>query len=201
MKLRYTMCHIACTTALLAACQTDSLNFDTLNPLEWGHHTTAQSTKPAPNVIAASTRQAQLDDKIFAEILTLDKNEIAAANEGVKKATQPKVKEFAKYLVKHHSANLKKTLQLSRKLKMVPEDNYRAMQMQRDGEREMTQLRTLDQADFDNVFVNDMIRDHKAALALLNDDLRKVTNPMLKAHLMAMYQAVEHHLQLAQQLK
>ncbi len=201
MKLRYMMCHIVCTSALLTACQTDLPSFDSYNPFKSANDTTAKSTKPVLNTLPSTERKSPIDDKIFAEILTLDKNEIAAAREGEKKATQPKIREFAKYLVKHHSMNLNKTLTLSHKLKITPEDDYRSMQMQRDGERELTQLKTLDESDFDSVFLNDMIRDHRQALSLLNDALRKVTNPMLKAHLMAMYQVVEHHLEQAQALK
>ncbi len=201
MKLRYMMCYIICTSAVLTACQTDSLNLDSFNPLEWGHDTTAKPTKPALSILPTAERKSPIDDKILAEILMIDKNEIAAAHEGEKRATAPKIREFAKYLARHHTMSLKKTLHLSHKLKIGPEDSYRSMQMQRDGEREMTQLKTLGQTDFDGVFINDMIRDHQSGLSLLNDDLRKVTNPMLKAHLMAMYQMVEKHLHQAQQLK
>lgn len=201
MKLRYMICHIICTSTLLTACQTDSPTLDSYHLFKKQNDTTAQPTKPELNLLPIVDKKSPIDDKIFSEIITLDKNEIAAAREGEKRATNPKVREFARYLSKHHSINLKKTLSLSHKLKIIPEEDYRSMQMQRDGERELTQLKTLDKNDFDRVFISDMIRDHRQALSLLNDALRKVTNPMLKAHLMAMYQVVEHHLQRAEKLR
>ncbi len=86
--------------------------------------------------------------KFLQKYSRLIKNEIAAAREGEKKQHNPKIRKFAKYLVKHHSMNLNKTLTLSHKLKITPEDDYRSMQMQRDGERELTQLKTLDKKRF-----------------------------------------------------
>jgi len=166
-----------------------------------GHNTTAKPTKLPVDQLHTLDKRPQTDDKIIAELLILDKNIIAAAREAEKKAEFPEVREYAKYLVKHHSMSLKQTLEISRKLKTPPEDSYRAMNMHREGEREMIQLRTLDQSDFDSVFVNDMIRDHRFALSLLDDDLTKVTHPLLKDHIMRMHHAVEENLHKASALK
>jgi predicted outer membrane protein len=189
MKSKYVLSSIVCATALLSACNTDSFNpFEIENPSKVNDTTITVSEK-------------QNDAKILGDLIALNKNEIASSQEAKKRATRFQVKEFATFAYSQHSSNLQKTLVLGHKLKLTPEMDHTAARLQHDGEQEMTQLRTLSQHDFDNVYISDMIRDHKEALNIINHDLKKVNDEMLKKHLEKTRDAVSMHLHKAEALQ
>jgi predicted outer membrane protein len=200
MKLRYTMRHIICTSALLiAGCQTELSKLDSYKPST--DNTTVEQTKPDLKMLPNPEKKSSIDNKVFREIILLDQNEIAIAHQGEKKANDPKVRAFAKHIATQHTINLKKTLDLSQQMNIQPEDSQRSRQMKQQSAKELKQLKIVQPNHFDIVFMNDMIHDHRQALSVLNDSLRKVSNPMLKAHIMAMYQIIEDHLRRAEQFK
>ena len=192
MKSRYVLGSIVCATALLSAC-----NIDSMNPFESNDSIlpfTEKHTDAKPTDIKS-------DAKIIGDLIVLNKNEISAARVAKYKASSVLVKEYAIFLYTHHTSNLQQTLALSHKLKITPQMDYTAAHLQHTGEQEMTQLNTLSTEDFDKVFLNDMKRDHRAALKTLDRDIQKATDPMIKAHLEKTRSAVAIHLQKAEAIK
>lgn len=201
MKSRYILGSIVCATALLSAC-----NIDSMNPFE-SNDSILPATEKHSDVKQPNTKQndtqrgTKSDAKIIGDLIVLNKNEISASRAAKTKASSVQVKEYATFLYTHHTSNLQQTLALSHKLKITPEMDYTAARLQHDGEQEMTQLHTLSAEDFDKVFLSDMKRDHREALKVLDRDINKAVNPMLKAHLEKTRDSVSMHLQKAQAIK
>lgn len=144
--------------------------------------------------------EKQSDAKILGDLIVLNQNEIAAAKEAKMRATNFEVKKYATFLASHHSSNLQQTLSLGKKLKLQPEMDRAAVDMQHKGEQEMMQLRQVNEKDFNQVFLNDMIHDHEKGLSIIDRDLHSTNNPLLKSHLEKTKSAVQMHLNKAREL-
>lgn len=59
------------------------------------------------------------DGKIIGTLIVINKNEIAAAKEALKKSTNPEVIHHAKMLKKQHTQNLNDTIKLSKRFGIV----------------------------------------------------------------------------------
>lgn len=194
MRLR-DICYAVCTTALLFGCQTNSSYFKSafLSKPE-GHAATNHTTLDTQ----FSSTATSVDQAIVSELIMLDKREIAIALQAKEKATKASTQKFANYLLKKHTQHLKKTLILSQKLNISPKDKYRALRINQERDNEQQILEKADHADFDTIFIRTTVHNHRCALSFINDNLRIVTNPVLKAHLMATYQLEEQHLHQAE---
>ncbi len=189
MKLRYLLCYTVCATTLLSGCQTELPYFKSTKTPPFHKTKTELQTPP---------KSTAVDEAIISELLMLDKREIAIAAQAEKKATRPSTQKLAQRLLKHHRTHLKKTLILSQKLNLPPKDQYRAMRIKQEWDNEEEHLEKAAHSEFDRLFISSVIHNHKCALSLIKDNLRTVTNPVLKAHLMATYPPEEKELEDAE---
>ncbi len=147
---------------------------------------------------ALSAEQAQTDARILGGIITLNKNEIAAAQEAQRKSNNLSVKNYANRMYLEHSNNLQQTEMLARKLGIVPEQGAAALMLQRHGQQELAMLDHLNQRNFDRAYINQMVKDHSAALQLINHKLLKqASHPLLIQQLENTRAHVQSHLQQA----
>lgn len=100
---------------------------------------------------------------------------------------------------KAHSRNLQEAERLSQKLDVAPKQGQTAAQLQRKGRQELAALNRLQNHAFDRAYINAMVKDHAAALQLLDQRLiPQATNPQLRQYLEATRANVAQHLKQAQ---
>lgn len=141
------------------------------------------------------------DGQILAYIITLNKNEIATANEITKRKVNPLVKEYASKVRTEHSKSLQESLKLGTKIGVSPVETRAVILLTKRGVNEITQLRNLDNPKFQVVFIEDMVKDHEDALKKIDQGLSNVTNPELKQHLQLARATVANHLQEAKEIQ
>lgn len=137
----------------------------------------------------------------LAFLMAVDQSEIDAANEALKKSTNDQVKAFAQLMIKDHTQNLRETEQLSNELKATPVENAKIKMLKEDADKELKSLSQLNGNDFDKTYINDMVKDHKNALAALNKLSSQVKEPSLAKHLTATKMHVTEHLAKAKQIQ
>ncbi len=153
------------------------------------------------NMMHSNMGPAQTNAQIIEDVIVLDQGEIAAAKIAKKRATHPQVKRFATYLYDQHTTNLHQTMKLSHKTKIKPEASMTADNLKNHGRQEMTALEASSRANFDKNYIDAMIKDHQAALQLLDRAILDSTNPMLTKSLQETRKHVAMHLEKAQQIQ
>jgi putative membrane protein len=157
------------------------------------------------NVNAADTatkEQKQKDGEIVAFLVTLNKNEIAAAKQAMKKSKTASVKQYATMLNKQHTQNLADTLKVSKKIGIAPNNTAAVVQLQQNGKEELVGLAALKGNEFEKAYIDAMVKDHTDALNLIDNNLLvNVTNPDLKAQIEATRPHIAAHLQEGQTIQ
>jgi putative membrane protein len=93
-----------------------------------------------------------------------------------------------------HTQNLQQTEALSHRLDLQPMKGSMALRLQRNGEMEANSLRHTSRNRFDQAYVRDMVKGHRAALHLLAELNAMATHPLLKDQLRATQSHVQAHL-------
>jgi putative membrane protein len=175
---------LLCTLSLLAGC-----SFDSSSPTVWPGNDVIQGSKMVPP-----------NSDIIAELIILNKNEIAAAELAQTQATNPEVKQYAAYLYTEHSNSLSNYLALSQKTGIAPHMNPKAIHMQRDGSDTLAHLKTLQGSKFNKAYIQTMIKGHQKASGLINQSIKLSTNADLTNVLKETKHHVEIHLQKAERI-
>ena len=126
---------------------------------------------------------------------------VTARSIAINKAVDKHVKKYAKLMKKEHDKNLKETMKISKKQDITPVDDQKVQDLKAQGQQETAALNPLTKTDFDKAYINDMVKDHEAALALLDGYLKEVANHKLKKHLEATRTHVQHHLDEAKKIQ
>lgn len=156
------------------------------------HHQSAKSE---------NALQSKKDGEIIATLVALNNNEITLAQEAKQKATNPAVKRYARMMDKEHTKNLKQTLQLSAKLGIAPVQSKTVSKLQHDGKKELKHLASLDSHNFDKAYSNEMVRDHTAALKIIDQSLKHSSNPEVTAFLNTTRPHIAMHLAKAEKIQ
>lgn len=150
------------------------------------------------NAASTAAETQEKDGKIIAILTTIDNNEIAAANEALKRSTNPDVKNFAQTMITDHSKNLADFKTLSQKINTPAVSSDKSNSLQKQGASLLKNLEAVPANQFDTTYINAMVKGHEAALKAINDKLLpKASNLELKMLLKATSGVVAHHLELA----
>ncbi len=140
--------------------------------------------------------------KILATLITINKNEIAAAKEALSRNNlNPMVKEFAQKLDRDHTQNLKATEELSKEIGVKPEESSLSISLKQKGHQGLAMLKTLDTQAFQVAYAKAMVKGHEGALKILDKGIENAKNPKLKKHLELTRITVEHHLKMSKMLE
>lgn len=161
----------------------------------------SKANQPSANEQANNSQANSKNGEVIAWLIVLNKNEIDASKEAANRKTDPAVKEYAKAINKDHSANLKETLKLSQATGDKPIQSTDSMMLKDQGQKNLKNLKPLDNKNFQVVFIDEMIKGHQDALQKLNQQINEVNNPELKKHLEATRNTVENHLQKAKEVQ
>ena len=143
------------------------------------------------------------DGQILAFVTAANKGEIAEGKLATTKATNPKVKAFARLMVTDHTAMLNEGNSFAKKNNITPDSTKNDVtDLEKDAKNELQDLTTKAKGnDWDKDFVNNEIDGHKKVLDKLQGMKQATTNPQLGAMLTKATAKVQEHLQKAQALK
>ncbi|MBA3660589.1 MAG: DUF4142 domain-containing protein [Gammaproteobacteria bacterium] len=146
---------------------------------------------------AQQNANVEKNREILGWLVVLNQNEIAAAKEVATKKVNPMVQNYAHWLYKQHTQGLHDTIKTSRQLKEQPFKSEAAVSLQQEGEKVLANLKSLDNTkQFQNSYIEDMIKGHQEALNHINNVLLKNTNnPKLERLIKVTRHHVSEHLQ------
>jgi len=139
---------------------------------------------------------ASADDSAFAAKAAQAGNAEVAAGEIAKtKASDPRVKQFAETMVKDHSA-AGSTLQAAASKSSITLPSGVSVEQKAATER----LATFSGAEFDRNYMDQMVKDHKEAVALFEKEAATGEDARLKAFAQQTLPTIKMHLEMAEKL-
>jgi len=152
---------------------------------------------------AANANNGWTDGQILAFASTANKGEIAEGKLAETKATNAKVKAFARQMVTDHTAMLSEGNSFAKKNNITPDSTKSDVQdLSKDAQDEMKDLSSKAKgADWDKEFVDKEIDGHKKVLDKIQSFQNSTQNAQLKDMLTKAAQKVQQHLDKAQALK
>lgn len=150
----------------------------------------------------AMSQAAKLTDPQIAHIAyTAGAIDISAAKQALAKTHNKEVRQFAKDMVRDHTAVNKKALALVKKLKVKPENNPTSRALSKQASEKRAELRKLKGAAFDKAYIDNEVAYHKTVDNALETQLiPDASNPELKSLLQTGLKIFEGHLQHAEHL-
>lgn len=141
-------------------------------------------------------KQKLNDSQIVEIMMTVDNLEIAVAKVAKKKMTTPPVAAFADYLMQQHQENLDRLIQLTRQLNIEPQESVISKKLLADRDALVASLSKLEGNQFDNAYVEAMIKSHRDGLKLIDSELLpQVQNAQLKSFVEIFRAMVKRHLE------
>jgi putative membrane protein len=150
-----------------------------------------------------SSKNNWTDAQILAFASAANKGEIAEGKLAETKATNPKVKAFARQMVTDHSAMLAEGNSFAKKNSITPDTTKDDVQdLQKDAHSELQDMTSKAKGkDWDKDFVDKEIDGHKKVLEKIQTFQSSTQNPQLKEMLSKAQTKVQSHLDKAQALK
>jgi putative membrane protein len=152
---------------------------------------------------ANTNNNSWTDAQILAFASAANKGEIAEGKLAETKATNPKVKAFARQLVTDHTSMLSEGNSFAKKNNITPDSTKSDVQdLEKNAQSDMQDLQSKAKGnDWDKDFVDKEIDGHKQVLQKLQDMQNATSNAQLKEMLTKAQQKVQSHLDKAQALK
>jgi putative membrane protein len=134
-------------------------------------------------------------DKRANQIAQSDLAEVQAGKLGVSKASSPEVKKFAQSMVDDHGKHLSQ-LRTMAKTKGMQLPSAPAKKHQ----EAMKKLQSASGAEFDKLFMTQMVKDHEDALKLVQDAAKNAKDAELKADAEKTAPVIQKHLEEAKRI-
>lgn len=135
------------------------------------------------------------DAKMMREIAQADLAEVQAGKLGASKASSAEVKKFAQHMDDDHGKHLSEARTMA-KTKGVQLPSAPAKKHQ----QAMKKLESASGAEFDKVFMQQMVKDHEDALKLVQNTAKSAKDPQLKADAEKTAPVIEKHLEEAKRI-
>ena len=120
---------------------------------------------------AAAAAQGVNDAQIASIVLTANQVDIDAGKLATAKSRNPEVKKFGQLMVTDHTGVNKSATELVQKLKVLPQDNPTSQTLKAGGLKNVTQLKTLNGAEFDKAYIDHEVEYHQSVLDALDKTL------------------------------
>jgi len=157
----------------------------------------ATATTPATGDVTGGWTDANVVD-----VLTVaNQGEVDYSQVGVQKATNASVKQFAQLMVKDHNTMLDAVKGLASKLNVTPAANDKVNDLQKENQKDITDLNAKTGKDFDKEFMEEQVDMHQETLDLLNDLDGRTSNADLKTAIAEAKPKVQAHLDQAKMIK
>jgi putative membrane protein len=135
------------------------------------------------------------DAKMMREIAQADLAEVQAGKLGASKASSAEVKKFAQHMVDDHGKHLSAARAMAKtkgmQLPSAPAKKHQSA---------MKKLESATGAEFDKVFMQQMVKDHEDALKLVQNTAKNAKDPQLKADAEKTAPVIEKHLEEAKRI-
>lgn len=142
------------------------------------------------------------DPQIAAIVVTANQVDIDAGKLAKSKSKSKEVQKFAQLMITDHSGVNKAAGDLVTKLKVTPEPNDTSKSLQKGGDDNLANLKTLSGAAFDKAYVDHEVAYHEAVISAMDKTLiPSAQNPELKALLVKVRPAFDVHLAHAKALQ
>lgn len=156
--------------------------------------------------LIATTAWAQgagpTDPQIAAIVVTANQIDIDAGKLALSKSHNKEVKAFAQRMITDHGGVNKSATELVTKLHVTPESNATSASLQKGGDDNLANLKTLSDKAFDRAYIDHEVTYHQAVLDALDKTLiPSAQNPELKALLVKTRPAFVAHLEHAKHLQ
>lgn len=204
---RQCMIAIAAATLLVACKPKESATTDTTSAagaVATGSDSANRARTDTTNATAnANANGGWTDGQILAFATAANKGEIEEGKLAETKATNPKVKAFARQMVTDHTAMLHEGTSFAKKNNITPDSTKSDVgDLQKNANDEMKDLQSKAKGnDWDKDFIDKEIDGHKTVLDKLQQAQGATTNPQLKNMLTKATAKVQEHLTKAQAIK
>jgi putative membrane protein len=200
------MIALSAATLLVACKPKDNATSDTTTAagaVATGSDSANRARTDSTNNTAANTNNNWTDGQILAFAAAANRGEIAEGKLATTKATNAKVKAFARQMVADHTAMLTEGNSFAKKNNITPDSTKSDVtDLQKDANDELKDLTGKAKgADWDKEFVDKEIDGHKKVLDKLQNAQSSTTNAQLKDMLTKATAKVQDHLNKAQALK
>lgn len=149
---------------------------------------------------AGAAGEEMSDAQIFGFTNMVDQGEVEAGELAREKGRHAQVKEYASMMINEHSAHLREAGEVAQRVGTNPAAPSND-ELGRRHEQLMTSLRDASGAAFDSLYMNGMVMEHQAALQRLNTAMNATESTELREFLNTTRQAVQKHLERAQQVQ
>jgi putative membrane protein len=202
---RHCMIALSAATLLVACKPKDNAATDTTTAagaVATGSDSANRARTDSANT-SANNNNNWTDGQILAFTSTANRGEIAEGKLAETKATNAKVKAFARQIVTDHTAMLTEGNSFAKKNNITPDSTKSDVQdLQKDASSELQDLNSKAKgADWDKEFVDHEIDGHKKVLDKIHNAQNATTNAQLKDMLTKAATKVQQHLDKAQALK
>jgi putative membrane protein len=205
---RHCMLALSAATLLVACKGNGNANNDTTTAagaVATGSDSANRAAGASTGASASTTanNNSWTDGQIIAFTSAANKGEIEEGKLAETKATNPKVKAFARQLVTDHTAMQSQGTSFAKKNNITPDSTKNDVQdLQKGAQDDMQDLQSKAKGkDWDEDFVEKEIDGHKKVLQKLQDAQNATSNAQLKDLLTKAAQKVQSHLDKAQALK
>src|SRR6187549_60461 len=142
------------------------------------------------------------DAEIAAIVVTANQVDIDAGKLAVSRSTNARVKAFAQLMITDHTGVNKAATELITRLKVTPQENPTSQRLKASGEMNLTHLRALTGAAFDDLYIDREFLYHQQFIDALDKTLIPgATNAELKALLVKVRPAFVAHRDHAKSLQ
>ena len=142
-----------------------------------------------------ASAKKKVSDKHANQIAQADLAEVQAGKLGVSKASSPEVKKFAQSMIDDHGKHLGE-LRTMAKSKGMQLPTAPAKKQQ----EAMKKLQSASGAEFDKLFMTQMVKDHEDALKLVQDTATNAKDAELKADAEKTAPVIQKHLDEAKRI-
>ena len=142
-----------------------------------------------------ASAKKNVGDKHAHQIAQSDLAEVQAGKLGVSKASSPEVKKFAQSMVDDHGKHLSELRTMAKNKGMqLPSAPAKKHQ------NAMKKLESASGAEFDKLFMTQMVKDHEDALKLVQDTAKNAKDAELKADAEKTAPVIQKHLEEAKRI-
>jgi putative membrane protein len=115
--------------------------------------------------------------------------EIALSKLAIEKTANSKIKDFANMMVTDHSKAGDELKAIATKKNITLPDSLNAV-----SKKVVEDMRKKTGSDFDKAYVSKMVTDHKAAVSMFEDGVKKIKDPSLNAFVVKTLPVIKGHL-------
>lgn len=151
---------------------------------------------------AAVAAQGISDAEIAAIVVTANQVDIDAGKLAQQKASDQRVKDFAKLMITDHTGVNKAAGDLAKKLNLTPKESETSKSLAAGGEKNLARLKGMSGAAFDKAYIDHEVTYHQQVLDALDKTLIPgASNAELKALLQKSRPAFVAHLEHAKKVQ